>query len=73
MASLKLKKEILRNSIKLQSVSNPDWIQSVFITSDLTPKEQERDRALRAKLNELNATNKIYKIKNGEIVPRENQ
>ena len=71
MASLKLKKEILRNNIKLR-ISNPDWIQSVFITPD-PPKEQERDRALRAKLNELNATSKIYKIKNGEIVRRENQ
>ena len=61
VASLKLKEEILHNSIKLRSESNPDWIQSVFITPDLTPKEQERDRALRAKLNELNATSKFIR------------
>ena len=71
VASLKLKKEILRNSSKLRNVSDPDWIQTIFITPDLTPKELEKDKALRAKLVELNATSKIYKIKNGEIVRRE--
>ena len=39
----------------------------------LPPKQQEKDKALRARLSELNATSKIYKIKNGEIVRRENQ
>ena len=73
MVSLKSKREILRNSTKLQGVSDPDWIRLVFFTPDLTPKEQERDKALRAKLSELNATNKIYRIKNGGIVRRENK
>ena len=71
ITSLKLKKEILHNSSKLRNVSDPDWIQTVFITPDLTPKELEKDKALRAKLVELNATSKIYKIKNGEIMRRE--
>ena len=73
VASLKFKKEILRNNAKLRDVSDPAWVNSVFITPDLTPKQQEKDKALRARLSELNATSKIYKIKNGEIVRRENQ
>ena len=60
MASLKVKKEFY---VTVRDVSNPDWIQSVFITANFTPKEQEGDRALRVKLNKLNATSKIYNIK----------
>ena len=73
VASLKFKKEILHNNAMLRDVSDPAWVNSIFITPDLIPKQQEKGKALRARLSELNATSKIYKIKNGEIVRRENQ
>ena len=73
VASLKFKKEILCNNAKLRDVSDPAWVNSVFIASDLISKQQEKDKAPRARLSKLNATSKIYRIKNGEIVRRENQ
>ena len=55
----------LRNNAKLRDASDPDcqWVNSVFIMPALTPKEQEKDKALktRTKCYQL----KIYKIKNG--------
>ena len=70
--SEKLKKQILRNSPKLRVESNPDWIKKVFITPDLTPKEQKENKALREKLVELNKSSpRSHRIKNGQIVRRE--
>ena len=50
---------------------DPDWIMKVFITPDLTPKEQEQSKELRKQLAELNSSGKKYRIKNGAIVRRE--
>jgi len=41
-------------------------------STDLTPKEQKENKALRNKLAELNQTGKNFKIKNGQIVQRAN-
>jgi len=40
--SLAVKKSILHNSSKLRDIIDPDGMKKVFITPDLTPKEQER-------------------------------
>ena len=70
--SEKLKKQVLHNSSKLRDDSNPDWIKKVFITPDLTPKEQAENKVLREKLAELNKTvPRSYRIKNSQIVRRE--
>ena len=52
--SEKIKKLVLHNSLKLRDQSNPDHIKKIFITPDLTPKEQEENKLLREKLYELN-------------------
>ena len=61
--SEKIKKLVLRNSIKLRDESNPDHIKKIFITPYLTPKEQEENKLLREKLYELNKAGKFYHIK----------
>jgi len=43
----------------------------VFLTPDLTPKEQEQSKELRKQLADLNSSGKKYQIKNGTIVRRE--
>jgi len=67
-----VKKQIMQSSSKLRKESNPDWVKRIFITYDLTPKQQEENRVLRKKLTELNSAGRIYKIKNGQIVRKEN-
>ena len=67
----KIKKTILRNSKKLREESNPDHIKKIFITLNLTHKEQEENKLLREKLYELNKAGKFYHIKNGQIVRKE--
>ena len=68
----KLKKQVLHNSSKLRDISNPNWIKKVFITPDLTPKQQEENKVLREKLAELNkSAPRSYHIKNGQIVRKE--
>lgn len=69
--STREKAEVLRNCTKLRNKDNPAEIQSVYITPDLTPKEQKENKALRNQLAELNKSEKLYKIKNGKIVRRE--
>ena len=62
--SEKLKKLALRNSSKLHEDSNPAWVKKVFITPDLTPKEQAENKILREKLAELNKkVPRSYRIK----------
>jgi len=43
----------------------------MYITPDLTTKQQAESNALLAKLQELNKSEKLYRIKNGEIVWRD--
>ena len=61
---------VLRNAIKLKNVDHPDEIQQLFITPDLTSKEQQANRKLREELKELNKESKTFYIKNGKIVQR---
>ena len=62
---------VLKNCVKLQNKNHPADIQRVYITPDLTPKEQQENKALRSQLLELNKSGKHYKIKNGKIVRRD--
>jgi len=68
--SLDQKKAILRNKIKLRGQEHSEHIRKLFITPDLTPKEQKDNKELRLKLAEMNKSGKKYKIKNGQIVQR---
>jgi len=61
---------ILRNCTKLRNKDNPADIQKVYITPDLTPREQHENKVLRTKLAEMNKSEKKYWIKNGRIVQR---
>jgi len=54
---------ILHKCTKLRSKDNPDDIQKVYITPDLTPREQQENKVLRSKLAEMNKTEKKYGIK----------
>ena len=56
VSSIEEKVAILRTKVKLRA--------------DLTPLEQRKNKALRQQLRELNKEEKIYRIKNGEIVRR---
>ena len=56
---------------KLRGTDTPEYLKSVFITPDLTPKERDTNKALRSKLSELNKDGKVFRIKNGKIVRRE--
>ena len=69
--SLEQKKVVLRNKLKLRDQENPDHIHKLFITPDLTPTEQKENKDLRPKLAQMNKSQKKYKIKNRQIVQKE--
>ena len=54
---------ILRNRTKLHNEKNPEEAKKLFITSDLTPKEQAANKKLHAELMNLNKDGKSYQIK----------
>jgi len=54
---------VIRNCIKLRNTDLLSVIQKVFITPDLTPKEQAANKKLHAELKELNKDGKKFKIK----------
>ena len=62
---------VLRNKLRLRNQDNPEIIRKVFITPDLMPLEQKRNKELRSQLAEMNKVTNIYRIKNGEIVRKE--
>ena len=64
------KTEILCNCTKIHSISEPEYLRKVFITPDLTKKEQEENKVSRNKHKEMNNGPAKYQIKNGRIVPR---
>ena len=66
----KEKASILRNAFKLRNKELPEHLRKIFITPDMTPKEREEHKVLRAKLFEANKSGNNYKIKNGQIVRR---
>ena len=63
--SERLKVLILKNCTKLRGEDMPEYLKSVYITPDLTPKERDTNKALRSKLNELNKEGKVFQIKTG--------
>ena len=65
------KTAILRSKLNLRNQDNPENIRKIFITPDLTPSEQKRNKELRSQLAEMNKVANIYRIKNGEIVRKE--
>ena len=67
------KAKILRTCTSLSQRENPQEIQKLFITPDLTPHEQEINKKLRIELKELNKEGNLYRIKNGKIIWRECQ
>ena len=68
LSSTQEKANILRNKLKLRSKDNPPLVRNIFITPDFTPLEQKRNKALRQQLADMNKTENVYTIKNGQIV-----
>ena len=50
-----------------------NYVNSVFIASDLTPAQQKRNKQLWADVVALNKSGNKFQIKNGKIIPREVQ
>jgi len=61
----------LRNRFNLHNKEHPTHTNKVFITPDLTPQQQAKNKQLCVRLSELNKSEKIYRIKNGKIVLRD--
>jgi len=72
LASEQDKALLLRNCTKLRNKDNPEDVKKVYVTPDLTPREQQKNKALRTQLAEMNKDEKKYWIKNGKIVQRVN-
>ena len=68
LACLRLQLAQMRRSLQLRAEPNPEYVRKLFITPDFTPLEQRKNKALRQQLTEMNKEEKIYRIKNGEIV-----
>ena len=64
---------ILRNKSSLWNQDNPEYIHKVFITPDLTPAEQKKNKELRSQLAEMNKAAHLYKIKTGKLYKRESK
>jgi len=45
---------LLRNCTKLRDKNNPEEVKKIYVTPDLTPKEQKQGKALRSQLAEMN-------------------
>jgi len=60
VGSTKKKASILKGCTKLCNKNNLTHVQKIYITPDLTPKQQAETKALRAKLKELNKYEKLY-------------
>ena len=71
VGSVNEKTAVLRSKLNLRNQDNPENIRKIFITPDLTPSEQKRNKELRSQLAEMNKVANIYRIKNGEIVRKE--
>ena len=71
VSSVEERISVLRNKMKLRGSGNPEDVRKVFVTPDLTPAEQAKNKALRAQLAEMNKEGNNYRIKSGKIVRRE--
>jgi len=63
------KTKVLRNCTKLRDQKLPPVLYNVF-TPDLTTKERETNKNLRAQLKDMNKGGRQFQIKNGKIVER---
>ena len=63
LASIQEKKSILCNKLHLRKEDNPQEIKKIFITPDLTPSEQKKNKKLREELANLNEDGRKYMIK----------
>ena len=45
---------ILRNCMKVRSITEADYLKNFFITPDMTPMEREQNKALCSRLREMN-------------------
>lgn len=70
-SSVQEKAAVLRSCTKLRKSNVPEDIRKIYITPDLTPKEQELNKSLRNQLTEKNKNGNHYQIKNGKIVRRQ--
>ena len=70
LSSNKEKAQVLCNCTKLHNSSHPEHIRKIYITPDLTPKQQQRNKALRARLAEMNKNGNQYQMKNSQIVQK---
>jgi len=61
--SLEEKTQILRNKRKLKDPNNSEKVRKVYITPDLTPSEQTKNKALRQQLADMNKVSNVYMIK----------
>ncbi|XP_065904034.1 uncharacterized protein [Dysidea avara] len=64
------KANVLRNTFKLRREQET---KNIFISPDMTPREQELNKKLRLDVKELNEDGNRYQIKNGKIVQRKGQ
>ena len=60
------KATVLHDCTKLRSSNYPVNIRKIYITPDLTSKEQKINKNLRAKLADINKDGKHYRIKKQE-------
>jgi len=70
VSSIDDKRSILKNKVQLRNESNPPQVKRIFITPDLTPLEQKKNKRLREELANLNKDGRKFIIKNGRIVQR---
>ena len=70
LVSNQQKAAVLRNCTRLRRTDIPEDVRRIYITPDLTPKEQEINKNLRSQLAEKNKDGKQFRIKNGKIVRR---
>ena len=56
------KSAILRNNYKFKDSTNDLLTRKIFLTPDLTPFEQKKNKELRMKLADMNKDGNFYKI-----------
>ena len=65
------KAQVLRNCIKLHNKDNPEVVQSIYVSPDLTTKERDANKKLRDELKQRkDAGEKNLMIKRGKIITR---
>ena len=65
-SSIEEKITILKTKAKLRSSTNPENVRSLYITPDLAPLEQKKNKVLRRQLADLNKNERVYTMKTGK-------